>query len=291
VIMNDQTQDSSQDAKVVDVGGTKCMRYEAFVAKVRAPYEAELEAQRQAAARAAQAAAAGVATESRLAEQIREQARLELQAEREREARAMSEPQTANTDELLDHNYDGIQEYDNPTPGWWWLILWGSVAFSVIYVMVYHFSPIVDTQAERHARAEARMLNVRFAELSGFEMGEEKIQRIMAQEAWLDQGASIFAGNCALCHGQQGEGLVGPNLTDESYKNIDSLVGIADLVADGVGTLMPAQKSILNENEIALVAAYVASLRGKNIPGKDPEGEPIPPWPVLAPDTGMGATP
>jgi cytochrome c oxidase cbb3-type subunit 3 len=45
---------------------------------------------------------------------------------------------------------------------------------------------------------------------------------------------------------------------------------------------MPAWKTRLHPNEIVLVAAYVASLRGKNLPGpRGPEGEKIPPWPVL----------
>ena len=286
---SDRTQGGAPQGAGVDqswdVGGRRVMRYEAFVAKVRAPYDAELDAFRAAAKSGATTIDDGAS--SRLAAQVREQARQDLQAERDRQARAMTEPQTANTDELLDHNYDGIQEYDNPTPGWWWLVLWGSVAFSIVYVMVYHFSPVVDTQAERHARAESRMLNVRFAELGAIPMGEEKIQKIMAQSAWLDQGASVFSANCALCHGQQGEGLVGPNLTDEFYKNITSLAGIADLVSNGVGTAMPAQKNILNENEIALVSAYVASMRGKNLAGKEPEGDAIAPWPVLTPSDAV----
>ncbi|MFN9977437.1 MAG: cbb3-type cytochrome c oxidase N-terminal domain-containing protein, partial [Phycisphaerae bacterium] len=37
-------------------------------------------------------------------------------------------------DHLSDHEYDGIREYDNPTPGWWHLIFIGSVFFSIMYV-------------------------------------------------------------------------------------------------------------------------------------------------------------
>ena len=35
-------------------------------------------------------------------------------------------------DQLLDHEYDGIQEYDNPCPGWWHAIFLLTVLFSVV---------------------------------------------------------------------------------------------------------------------------------------------------------------
>jgi cytochrome c oxidase cbb3-type subunit 3 len=197
-----------------------------------------------------------------------------------------AEPEPKPYDELTDHNYDGIQEYDNPTPGWWHMVFIGSIAFSLLYVLVYHFSGFVPSLPERHASAESRALDVRFAELNTIPMGEEKILKIMAQPAWLDQGASIYTSTCALCHGQQGEGLVGPNMTDDYYKNATDLASIADVIANGAANgAMPAQKNALNENEIALVAAYMASLRGKNLPSTRPhEGEVIAPWPTLAED-------
>ena len=185
-------------------------------------------------------------------------------------------------DPLTDHMYDGIQEYDNPTPGWWHLIFLGSIGFSILYVLIYHLSPMIPTLHERHASAEARLLEVQFGELNKLPDGEEKLLTIMGEPKWLDQGASIFQANCALCHGQQGEGLVGPNMTDDYYKNATDLSSMVSVVEDGAANgAMPAQKTILNKNEISLVVAYVASLRGKNLPGPRPaEGEIIPPFPA-----------
>lgn len=199
-------------------------------------------------------------------------------------AEAAAEPKPHN--ELTGHNYDGIEEYDNPTPGWWHMVFIGSIAFSLLYVLVYHVSGFVPSIEERHASAEARALDARFAELNTIPMGEEKILKIMAQPAWLDQGASIYTSTCALCHGQRGEGLVGPNMTDEFYKNATDLASIADVIANGAANgAMPAQKNALNENEIALVTAYMASIRGKNLPSVRPaEGVPIAPWPTLTQD-------
>ncbi|MEL6330051.1 MAG: cbb3-type cytochrome c oxidase N-terminal domain-containing protein [Planctomycetota bacterium] len=209
------------------------------------------------------------------------------EAEREAAAQAAAQPVE---DELTDHNYDGIQEYDNPTPGWWYMIFWGSVVFSVLYVFVYHLSTAVPTLPERHAYAEARALEERFAELNEFELGEFKILKIMNEPAWLEQGASVYSGACAICHGTEGQGLIGPNLTDETYKNIAGLMDIPNLVITGTENgAMPSQRNQLNDNEIALVAAYVASLRGRGLPTPgtvDPAliGEPIAPWPELTED-------
>ncbi len=188
----------------------------------------------------------------------------------------------ATADELKDHNYDGIQEYDNPIPGWWHMIFWGSIVFAVCYTLIYQ-SPLVPTLRERHAWTEARALEVRFAELRGIPMGEAKLLQIMGQDAWLEQGKAVFRQQCALCHGPKGEGLIGPNMTDEYYKNTKSLGGIVTVIQNGAANgAMPAQRNLMNENEIAIVAAYVASLRGQNLESpREAEGEVIPPWPTL----------
>ncbi|NIP15658.1 MAG: cytochrome C oxidase Cbb3, partial [Pseudomonadales bacterium] len=41
--------------------------------------------------------------------------------------------------QLLDHNYDGIQEYDNPLPRWWLWLFWITIVFSAFYFVYYHF--------------------------------------------------------------------------------------------------------------------------------------------------------
>ena len=188
------------------------------------------------------------------------------------------------TDELTDHNYDGIQEYDNPTPGWWYALFAATVVFSVGYLFIYHMSSIVPPLSERHARAEAKLLNLRYAELNDLPLGEEKIYKIMSQPAWLAQGEAVFQQTCAICHSNDGSGMIGPNLTDHLYVNVQSVMDIPKLVTEGTPSrAMPPQ--LLNENEVALVSAYVVSLRGQNLPTNDlviPDymGEEIAPWPI-----------
>ncbi len=190
----------------------------------------------------------------------------------------MSEP---TRDALTDHTYDGIQEYDNPTPGWWWLLFNVTVVFSIVYFLFFQFSPAAWTLAEEHDSAQARLMRVRFGEIGELKPDEATILEYMGKPEWLAVGKSTFAARCVNCHGADASGLVGPNLTDEHYKNVKKLTDIAGVIADGAANgAMPAWKTQLHPNEIVLTAAYIASLRGQNLPGpRGAEGEQIPPWP------------
>ena len=92
-------------------------------------------------------------------------------------------------------------------------------------------------------------------------------------------GKSIFQTNCVSCHGRQGEGLACPNLTDEYYIHVKKIEDFVDVISKGRNFgAMPAWGNRLQPNQIIVVAAYVASLRGTNLPGRKPEGTIPPPW-------------
>jgi cytochrome c oxidase cbb3-type subunit 3 len=71
-------------------------------------------------------------------------------------------------------------------------------------------------------------------------------------------------------------------LTDDYWKNVKQLADIPKVIAEGAAAgAMPSWKTRLHPNEVVLVAAYVASLRGKNLPGpRGQEGDLIPRWPA-----------
>ncbi len=184
-------------------------------------------------------------------------------------------------DDLTGHEYDGIHEYDNPTPGWWHAIFLGSMIFSVFYVFMVHLSPLTRTRYDRLAAVQTRALDRQFGELRTIELGEDKVARILEREEWISMGAAIFEERCVLCHDSGGRGKVGlgANLTDNVYKNIDSVAGIIGVLQNGIGVAMPSQRTNLNDTEMALVTAYVVSLRGSNHPeGTPPDGVEIPPF-------------
>ncbi len=193
-------------------------------------------------------------------------------------------------DPLMDHSYDGIQEFDNPLPGWWKWMFVGTVVFSVCYALYFHIGAPGRSVAAQYDRELAANTLLQFKEIGELTPDERTIAEYMQKDSWLKVGAGIFKTNCISCHGRNAEGNVGPNLTDDYYKNLGDLEGIARVITQGAANnAMPAWNNRLVNNEIVLVSAYVASLRGTNEAGKGPEGREIPAWPTYDFESEEGA--
>lgn len=180
------------------------------------------------------------------------------------------------------HTYDGIQEYDNPTPRWWDLLFVATIVFSPIYALWFHAPTQGRTLADRYEVSLAENMRLQFGEIGDLTPDEATIAEYMRKPEWLQVGAATFATNCVSCHGRAGEGISGPNLTDDHYLNVKQIADIAKVVAEGAKKgAMPAWGNRLHPNEVVLVAAYVASLRGQNVASpRPPEGAEIAPWPA-----------
>lgn len=185
-------------------------------------------------------------------------------------------------DLLREHEYDGIQEYDNPTPGWWNLIFFGTFIFGMWYLLYHHASTISTSVAQGYEIDVSDDLKKRFSTIGDLKPDQPTLLKFMANEEWKLVGASVFKANCVSCHGPDAAGQIGPNLTDDYYKNVKELTDIPKVVSGGAAAgAMPAWKTRLHPNEIVLVAAYVAALRGKNLPSpRGQEGELIAAWPA-----------
>ena len=189
----------------------------------------------------------------------------------------MSAPQN----ELTGHSYDGIEEYDNPLPGWWSTIFALSAVFAVFYVVYYHFGDEGLDDISSYDAEAAEVMELRFGQLGTLTADRATLLKYKDDKKWLPPGRAAFQVHCVSCHGKDGGGLVGVNLTDDHYKNITNIEDIVKVIQEGAaGGAMPSWKNrITNVNQLVLTAAYVASLRGTNVPGgKAPEGKPIPAW-------------
>ncbi len=181
---------------------------------------------------------------------------------------------------FTDHVYDGIQEYDNPLPGWWSALFAGSFVFAFFYFVYYYMGEGPSREEEYDGQA-AEVMNLRFAEIGELTPDRATILEYMNKPEWLAAGRATFNANCVSCHGKNAEGNVGPNLTDDSWKNVTNVEDIARVIANGAANgSMPAWRNRLSHvNQIVLTAAYVASLRGsKPAGGKAPEGAVVAPW-------------
>lgn len=190
-------------------------------------------------------------------------------------------PQADDFGRLTGHNYDGIQEYDNPTPAWWTWVFIASVFFSVCYMFLTLVAAGDLSPAAEYERAKIASLTKRFAAIGTLEPTEANILTYVNDEQWLAYGKGVFNGKCVTCHGVNAEGLSAPNLTDDAYIHIDSIEDIATVLIDGVVDKgMPAWGKQLHPNDIVMVSAYLASIRGTNVSGgKAAEGDVPPPWP------------
>lgn len=176
-------------------------------------------------------------------------------------------------DRLLDHEYDGIKEYDNPMPRWWLWIFYASIIFvPLYYVLPAPFGEGPGAVAAYEADV-ARHLASRppSAEVT---LTDDQREAQASDPAVLADGKTVFAANCAACHRADGGGLIGPNLTDTVWLHGGNPAAIHKTIVDGVLEKgMPGWGRLLRPAQVDAVTAYVISLKGTNPPSpKAPEG-------------------
>ena len=196
---------------------------------------------------------------------------------------------TPSEDHLLDHSYDGIQEYDNPLPGWWLAIFWATIIFSPLYILFFHFGPGL-LEIDRYDRAMMIATERQMAAILAMgEINENTLVELMDDPSMMNGGKKIFVAKCATCHGMFGEGGIGPNLTDDHWLHGGQLMDIYRTVREGVPSKgMLAWERQMRPAELLAVSAHVGGLLGSAPPNaKDPQGEEaarIAPEPVVEGD-------
>jgi len=207
-----------------------------------------------------------------------------------------SVPVSEEKDIDLGHEYDGIRELDNHLPPWWKAILYGSVVWAVIYMIVYHFSgslPLSGAEYENQLAEAAEQLRV-YRASQPVAVIDEGALTYSDDATILTNGKKVFmSNNCQSCHRDDGGGnAVGPNLTDTNWIHGGSIKDIFATIKSGVVEKgMPAWGKVMSPTDVRDVAFYVMSLQGTNPPNaKAPQGNPYAPEPKNTPadSTMMG---
>ncbi len=190
-------------------------------------------------------------------------------------------------DELLHHDADGIQEYDNPLPGWLRNILWAAILFAVLYIAYYalSFGPASLENAYRREAVEVHaQLQAYYDANPLVPPSAEKLLAGAVDPAVLGKGRGRFTRTCASCHGENGQGLIGPNLADDRWLHGGKVTQIFATIARGVPAKgMPPWGRAIPPEELAALVSYVRSLQGSQpAQAKPPEGEAVPPEPLPA---------
>jgi cytochrome c oxidase cbb3-type subunit 3 len=183
----------------------------------------------------------------------------------------------------MEASHDGIREYDNPLPGWWKVIFVATIVFSIGYFTYYHGGGQGQSETEIYAQKIAALNEQRAKEMAAAGKVDEQTLAGLA-ETQPNRGRPAFFKLCVACHGEQGQGSIGPNLTDEHQIHGKTRVDIYKTIRDGVPAKgMRSWTAVLKPEEMMSMAAYVSTLRGRNIPGKVPEGDGVGPFPSSGP--------
>lgn len=175
---------------------------------------------------------------------------------------------------LLDHEADGIKELDNKLPRWWVWLFYLSIAFSVIYMMYYHVLRYGRSSSAEYQQEMKEGDRIKMAALTEFET-KMASQEPSKDQTVISQGQQIFVKLCSPCHGAQGQGLVGPNLTDEYWIHGSQFGDTLKTIFNGVPEKgMVTWKGVLKPTEILAVGSYIYTLRGTHPPNpKPPENQ------------------
>lgn len=182
-------------------------------------------------------------------------------------------------DTLREHSFDGIQEFDNRLPNWWLWILYGSIVFSIAYWILFHTLAVIPHPTGRY---EADMRAAEEAQLARAAAGgvtNESLTLMSQMDDQVAAGRQHFQTYCVVCHLEQGQGSVGPNLTDEYWLHGGAPMDILKTVMDGVPAKgMAAWGGQLGPHRVEQAVAFVLSIRDTQVEGKAPEGELYVPW-------------
>ncbi|MBI6918867.1 MULTISPECIES: cytochrome-c oxidase, cbb3-type subunit III [Pseudomonas] len=180
------------------------------------------------------------------------------------------------TDQTMGHSFDGIEEYDNPLPKWWFWLFVGTLVFSVGYLILYpglgNWKGILpgyengwtganEWQKEMD-RADAKFGPI-FAKYAAM-----PVEEVAKDPQALKMGGRLFASNCSVCHGSDAKGAFGfPNLTDKDWRWGGEAETIKASIMNGRHGVMPAWAEVIGEQGVADVAAFVlTSMDGRSLP-------------------------
>ncbi len=173
-----------------------------------------------------------------------------------------------------DHNYDGIVELDNSLPPWWVYLFYGTIAFAMVYLVYFNYFDGPTQKMEYDTEvAQALVKKNELLKKAAAAVDETSVV-VLSDDASIAKGKGSFVTKCAACHGQNGEGLVGPNLTDEYWIHGGGIKDIFKTIKYGWPEKgMISWESQIQPLEMQQIASFIYSLKGsKPANAKAPQG-------------------
>ncbi len=172
----------------------------------------------------------------------------------------------ASSDATTGHDFDGIEEYDNPLPMWWVWMFALSILFALGYLAWYpglgNFDGASDWTSRDAMQRDQAAHDARFAPLYAKLAALDEASLHDSRQA-MQVGRRLYLNNCATCHGVNGRGTLGfPNLTDEEWIWGSGLANVKTALNNGRQAAMPPWQAALGEQGIADVTQFVLKLSG-----------------------------
>lgn len=185
-------------------------------------------------------------------------------------------PLSEEKDLKMEHKFDEIEELDNPTPAWFMWLFYGTIIFAAGYLLNYHVLGYGKSQDEEYVieMKEASAAKEAYLAKSGNSVDENTVKE-NSEAAVISAGLAVYNTNCVACHGDKGQGTVGPNLTDEFWLHGGSVNEIFKTIKYGIPEKgMISWEKTLTPKQISEVSNYILSIKGSNPPNpKAPQGE------------------
>ena len=184
------------------------------------------------------------------------------------------------------HEWDGIVELNTPLPRWWLWVFYATIAFSVLWMVLYPMWPVPGgytkgtlgyssrTEVERqmaalHAQRDATLAGIENMPIE--ELGRDP----KLLQAAIEGGRSAFQLHCVQCHGSGAAGSIGyPNLNDDDWLWGGDYAAIYETIQNGIRqpgnddtriSMMPSfgRDDMLTATEISEVTEQVLALSGQ----------------------------
>jgi len=178
------------------------------------------------------------------------------------------------TDQTTGHEYDGIQEIDNPLPRWWVFMFWATIVFGLGYLGMYglgNFKGIVTVTVDGEEvawsssnqwKAEVQAFDKEIAPLYA-KYSSTPVEELVKNDEALQTGQRLFKSNCSVCHGSNAKGALGfPNLTDNDWLYGGNPQQLTMTITNGRQGAMPAWGAVLGDEGTKQMVQYVRSLSG-----------------------------
>ena len=164
-----------------------------------------------------------------------------------------------------DHNYDGIIELDNSLPPWWVYMFYGTIIFAITYMIYFTYFDGPTQQMEYDAEvAQAIQKKNEFLKKTAALVDETSVL-ILTDATALAKGKSGYITKCAACHGMNGEGLVGPNLTDDYWIHGGGIKDIFKTIKYGWPEKgMISWESQITPMEMQQISSFIITIKGTN---------------------------